>query len=170
MGNAFTEPPGYPNLSGFRLIEMFTAVLTMEKREEVLGSFVNSDGKVCLLIATTAFGMGIDCPDIRQILHWGAPSTLEEYVQETGQCGRDGQPSVAVLCQGKSGRNATNDVKHYVKNSTVCRRRLLFQKFLLYSETDIAVSGCKCCDVCEKMCTCCMCIKKNWWLVQVHVQ
>ena len=147
MGNAFTEPPGYPNLSGFRLIEMFTAVLTTEKKEEVLGSFVRSDGKVRLLIATTAFGMDIDCPDIRRILHWGTPGTLEEYVQETGRCSRDGQPSVAVLYQGKGGRNANNDVKHYVINSTVCRRRLLFQKFLMYSEKDITVSGCKCCDV-----------------------
>jgi len=84
MDIAFTELPGYPNLSGFRLVDMFTAVLKTEKKEEVLESFAKSGGKLHLIIATTAFGMGIDCPDIRRIVHWGMPSTLEEYVQETG--------------------------------------------------------------------------------------
>ena len=157
MGDGFTEPPGYPNLSGFRLVDMFTAVLTTEKKEEVLESFAKSSGKLRLVIATTAFGMGIDCPDIRKIIHWGIPSTLEEYVQETGRSGRDGEPSVAVLYEGKGGRNASIKVKNYVSNTTICRRRLLFQEFLMYSESDINVSGCKCCNVCEKLCTCVLC-------------
>ncbi len=157
MGIAFTEPPGYPNLSGFRLVEMFSAGLTTEKKEEVLESFAKSGGKLRLVIATTAFGMGIDCPDIRRIIHWGMPSTLEEYVQETGRSGRDGELSVGVLYQGKGGRNASNKVKDYVSNTTVCRCRLLFQDFLMYSESDINVSGCKCCDVCEKSCSCALC-------------
>ena len=160
MGIAFTEPPGYPNLSGYRLVDMFTAVLTTEKKEEVLQSFVKSDGNLRLVIATTAFGMGIDCPDIRRVLHWGMPSTLEEYVQETGRSGRDGEPSVAVLYQGKGGRNASNMVKTYVSNTANCRRRLLFQEFLIYSESDINVSGCKCCDICEKLCTCVLCSQR----------
>ena len=44
--------------------------------------------------------MGIDCPDIRRIVHWGMPTTLEEYVQETGRAGRDGQASIAILYRG----------------------------------------------------------------------
>ena len=132
-------------------------MLTTEKKEEVLELFAKSSGKLRLVIATTAFGMGIDCPDIRKIIHWGIPSTLEEYVQETGRSGRDGEPSVAVLYQGKGGRNASIKVQNYVSNTAICRRRLLFQEFLMYSESDINVSGCKCCNVCEKLCTCILC-------------
>jgi len=158
MGVAFTEPPGYPNHSGFRLVELFTAVLTTVKKKEALESFAKRGGKVRLVIATTAFGMGIDCPDIRRIIHWGMPNTLEEYVQETGRSGRDGESSVPVLYQGKGGRN---DVKCYVSNTTICRRKLPFKKFLMYSESDINVSGCKCCDVCETSCTCVLCSQSS---------
>lgn len=88
------------------------------------------------------------------------PSTLEEYVQETGRCGRDGDSSMAMLYRGKGGKNATRNVKEYVSNSTMCRRRMLFQDFLMYSERDIKVSGCKCCDVCGNACTCSVCSVK----------
>lgn len=121
--------------------------------------FTQVNGKLRIVIATTAFGMGVDCPDIRRVIHWGIPSTLEEYVQETGRSGQDGESSVAILYQGVGGRNATSRVKSYVKNSTYCRRRLLFQDFLLYSENSIDVNGCKCCDICSLICACGSCVK-----------
>ena len=114
MGVAFSEPPGYPNLPGFRLVDMFSAVLTNEKKKEVLEYFAKSGGKLRLIIAINAFGMGIDCPDIRRIIHWGMPNTLEEYVQETGRSGRDGESSTAILYQGKGGRYANKKMKDYV--------------------------------------------------------
>lgn len=160
LGKFFTDPPGYPNHRDYRLIDMFTAVLTREKKEEVLELFTRANGQLRLVIATTAFGMGVDCPDIRRVIHWGIPTTLEEYVQETGRSGRDGEASVAILYQGVGGRNATAKVKAYLVNTITCRRRLLFQEFLLYSESSIEVSGCQCCDLCLLICTCssCSCI------------
>ena len=114
-------------------------------------SFTERDGVLRLIIATTAFGMGIDCPDVRRIIHWGIPNTLEqEYVQETGRCGRDGNLASAILYQGKGGKYASSEVKNYVSNTTVCRRRLLFQEFLLYKSDDIKVMGHECCDICGK--------------------
>ena len=148
LGSRFTEPPDYPHVSKFRVIDMFTRVLTTDKKEQVLQSFSEKDGVLRLIIATTAFGMGIDCPDIRRIIHWGIPSTLEEYIQETGRCGRDGNSAAAVLYQGKGGKNASSKVKNYVSNTTVCRHRLLFQQFLLYNSDDIKVRGEECCDIC----------------------
>ena len=53
------------------------------------------------MIATTAFGMDIDCPDIRRVWHWGLSPILEEYIHENGRAGRDGELSVAVLLMAK---------------------------------------------------------------------
>ena len=122
MGSAFTDPPAYPNVAEFRLVDMYTRVLTSEKKDEVLASFSQKDGKLRLVIATTAFGMGVDCP-LHRIIDWGMPSTLEEYVQETGRAGRDGEPSEAIVYQGKGPRNATVQGLNYESNSSTCRRR-----------------------------------------------
>lgn len=154
MKNDFTEPKGYPNMSGFRMVDMYTRVLTTPKKEEVITSFSNTKSTIRVVIATTAFGMGIDIPDIRQIIHWGLPATLEEYVQETGRCGRDGIQSLAIAYGGNRARNAEKKVLQYEHNSEYCRRKLLFQDFLQFSVDEVKVTGCNCCDVCEKLCDC----------------
>ena len=59
MDNNFTDPIGYPNLSGYRMIEMYTWLLPSEKKDEVLCSFSAVKAKIRLVIATTAFGMGV---------------------------------------------------------------------------------------------------------------
>lgn len=53
------------------------------------------------LICTNAFGMGLDVPDVRLVVHWAAPASLEDYAQEFGRAGRDGRPAVAVLLGGR---------------------------------------------------------------------
>ena len=49
------------------------------------------------MIATVAFGMGIDHPDVHQVIHYGSPDNMEAYIQGIGRAGRDGLPAIAIL-------------------------------------------------------------------------
>lgn len=75
--------------------EAFHAGLKVETKTEVQDKFLAN--KVHVVVATIAFGMGIDKPDIRNIVHFDLTSTIEEYCQQIGRAGRDGKPSECMF-------------------------------------------------------------------------
>ena len=126
MKSKIFEPIGAPKMGRFLLVDVFTRVNTEEKKEQILQFFKVPNNTLWVLIATTAFGMGVDCRNIRRVYHWGSPSEPEEYVQETGREGQDGEDAVATIFAEPVGKHASKEMN----NSTVCRRCLLFQDFL----------------------------------------
>ncbi|WP_301707885.1 ATP-dependent DNA helicase RecQ, partial [uncultured Duncaniella sp.] len=79
--------------------EAYHAGLAPEEKEERQDRWKQDETRV--MVATNAFGMGIDKPDVRLVVHYDLPSSLEEYYQEAGRGGRDGRESLAVVIAGK---------------------------------------------------------------------
>jgi superfamily II DNA helicase RecQ len=76
-------------------VALFTSAgLDPEVRRDVHKDFIND--KIQCIVATSAYGMGIDKPNIRKVIHYGAPADLESYYQEIGRAGRDGFGN--ILC------------------------------------------------------------------------
>ncbi len=145
----------------------YHAGLDAEVRRRVLRRFQEEEGVV--VVATVAFGMGIDKPDVRFVAHMDSPKSLEAYHQETGRAGRDGQPADAWMAYGladvvqlramiergeasperKSVERRKLDALLAYCETTACRRSVLLRYF--GEELDPACPGggrCGNCDTC----------------------
>lgn len=69
--------------------------MSSQERRRVQRAFM--EGQLPVVVATVAFGMGLDRSDVRAVLHLGLPSSLENYVQAVGRAGRDGKPAQCHL-------------------------------------------------------------------------
>lgn len=80
---------------GFRRVMLVAGETKAEARREAIRRL--RDGSLDLVVATSAFGLGVDQPDLRAVVHACVPETIDRYYQEVGRGGRDGYPSVAVV-------------------------------------------------------------------------
>jgi len=132
-------------------------------REDAHVAFLS--GQVKIMVATLAFGMGIDKPDIRRIIHYGPPKTVEEYFQQIGRAGRDGLPSVCELIandndfavyanefytggltpEGKEQQLKSTDMLRSFAAGSCCRRHWLLNYF---GEEPLFGERCGSCDTC----------------------
>ena len=138
----------------------YHAGLSAAERKQVQEKFIRDD--LHIVVATVAFGMGIDKPNVRFVVHYDLPKNLESYYQETGRAGRDGLPAEALLLFGygdisisrglieKGGNPEQKRIEIHKLNAMVgfaesgtCRRRALLGYFGETLEQD-----CGNCDIC----------------------
>jgi ATP-dependent DNA helicase RecQ len=138
------DTPGRPALA-------YHAGLPARRRDAVHERFL--DAAPVIVVATTAFGMGIDAPHVRFVLHADAPESLDSYYQELGRAGRDGEPAEAVLFHGlrdggtrrfQAGADATRAamMTRYIETRS-CRWQLLLSYF-----GQVGAGPCGRCDTC----------------------
>jgi len=95
-------------LSGQGIVaDFYHAGLPDELRDKKQASWTT--GKTRVIVATNAFGMGIDKADVRFVIHWDVPDSIENYFQESGRAGRDNKPAYAVLLYSPSDKTRLND-------------------------------------------------------------
>ncbi len=113
---------------------MYPSVTDETVKNRILSSFTDPNGFVRIVVATIAFGLGIDAPDVRYIVHWGPSNSIAAYIQETGRSGRDGLDAEATLYYNKSDisgvSSVTDDMKVYCGNNGLCRRKVLLKEFI----------------------------------------
>ena len=155
LSERFTHPSGAPDLCGNRLVDMFHSCTEPVIKDKIIESFNTPSSPLRLVIATIAFGMGIDVPNIRSIIHFGSSEDVETYIQAIGRAGRDSQHANALLLKRKGRKHMNKQMEKYCMNELICRREVLFED---YDDCKCTLSKlCLCCDVCAKQCNCGSC-------------
>lgn len=133
--------------------QLYSAATSKVMKTKVLQQFVDPSSPLRVIVATIAFGMGLDAPDVHRVLHWGPADSIEAYVQESGRCGRDHNYSEATLYYearelALNVTSVSNNIKTYCANTGFCRRKILMQEFEPAGEIETPTPLHRCCDIC----------------------
>lgn len=160
LGTESYNPPGAEEISDNRLFGMYHANTPDHNKEVIQKSMQDAHGTVRVVFATVALGMGVNLVGVNTIWHYGAPTCIEDYFQESGRGGRSGEQAKSVVFWKPSDVPLRKDrsvpanaelatVRHYVDNTAECRRVQLLRYF---DPMLIKTLPCRdpllCCDVC----------------------
>lgn len=157
------------------LLTMYHRAVEETSANYVIEKFPQHDSPIRIIFATVAFGLGVDIPDVRYVVHWGMSRSMETYLQESGRAGRDGELAYSIVYVKPSDYVHINKaVATYCKSFVQCRRKQIADYFCLSGQkfcckvhanqrVDIRTKGtCKCCDFCYENCRCENCFVLEW--------
>lgn len=155
-----------------RLISMYHGQISEDLQKFTLQDFPKIGCNLRVLVCTIAFGMGVEIPDIKQVIHWGKSKSILSHWQEVGRCGRDGSRCRAVWYP-KSTAGDDKDVFELIKrDESCCVREVILKAFCIdgvkfptfvTSADRLPCSSkcvscecelCLCCSHCRKRCGC----------------
>ena len=161
FSNSMGKDQYYPStalpLAKNRLFSQYHAQYPEHERNRIVKELVKGTCTHRVLFVTIAFGLGIDCNNIRQVIHIGVPYTMEDYCQEVGRAGRDGLPARADIFYNsydisKSRKNMSDVMRNFVQ-SKQCKRKMI----LSYFDHDVPQNqdpAHMCCDFHSCQCSC----------------
>ena len=153
-------------VSDNRLFAMFHSCTDEHNKRVVMSSLSRADGVVRVVFATMALGMGVDFKSLDYVIHYGAPRSLEDYMQESGRAGRDHQQSVSRIywkpveapryADQTVHRNVElKGVRDYLENTELCRRFILLRYFNPVVAMSLGPRDKElCCDNCQSHSQC----------------
>ena len=146
--------PTAPRKSGEHMIVgMYHRKTSEENKTRVLDSLMKSEGTICVLLATTSLGIGVNIPDIKYVIHFGPPKDVEDYVQAVGRAGRDGAQAFAILYfTGNLLGKCSLEMKMYGRTEDTCLRQALYESFDKNPGKPKYLHNC--CSFCEDHCKC----------------
>ena len=157
-----------------KIITMFHSQVETSDQQRIITTFKKPDSIIRCIITTVAFGMGVDIPDIKFIMHWGPSSTIIEYWQEVGRAGRNGESAEAHLyIRPIDATHVEGPMKDFadklLSNKLTCIRHFVLDhlcvgNMVLPSSPSKCISEnkcqecqcecCLCCSLCREACSC----------------
>jgi len=152
-----------------RLVSMFHGEVGDSLHQYTMDEFSKHQSVIRLLISTVAFGLGVEVPDIRHVVHWGKCQNVMTFWQEIGRCGRDGQPSRATWYPQSVCSDEKELFTKLKKDESACVRHCILQAFELPGVAPLPVKTkccstqkcadckcdyCMCCCNCKRLCGC----------------
>ena len=156
LGSKLTYPETAPNyLQKYRLVDMYTSCIEQDLRPKIVKSFINPLSNLRVVVASSAFGMGLDCECVRSVIHWGPSPDIDSYVQETGRA----HSTATIYFKPTDKLHTAKAMIAYCTNTVTCRRAMLFSDFddASLAHRNHLISKCQCCDLCKKTCDCPLC-------------